>query len=338
MEVRTRIAPSPTGFLHIGTARAALFNYLAARRYDGVFLIRFEDTDPARSKKEFEKNILEGLLWLGMKPDEEPVRQSERGVLYRKYLEKLLEEGKAFYCTHTKEYLETERKEQMARKEAPRHVCSNRDEKKDTGIIRLKNNERGAVIVPDIIRGDIPFEAENLGDFAIARSLDSALFHFAVVVDDFEMKITHVTRGEDHISNTPKHILIQQAIGAPLPVYAHLPLVLGSDRSKLSKRHGSTSIDEYRKQGYLPEAIVNFIALLGWHPPSKIIDGKRVDQEIFTREELVKEFSWERIQKGGAIFDIEKLDWVNREHLKAKNPDELTALLQDYLNPAWISS
>jgi len=330
------MAPSPTGLLHVGTARAALFNFLFARHYGGTFILRFEDTDPERSKKDFEQNILEGLEWLGMDWDEGPLvgqegykgdygpyNQSGRGHIYKKYLQKLLDEGKAFYCSHSKEFLEAEREEQTKRKEHPRHTCSERDAGGTSGIIRLKNDAKGNVSFEDIIRGTISFAAEDLGDLAIARGMDSALYHFAVVVDDIEMLITHVIRGEDHIPNTPKHLLIQQALGAEPPIYAHLPLVLGMDRSKLSKRGGSTSVDEYRKQGYLPEAIINFIALLGWHPAG--------DKEIFTPQELIQEFSLERIQKSGAAFDIEKLKWLNGEHIKALPPDILAEKLKPYL-------
>jgi nondiscriminating glutamyl-tRNA synthetase len=320
--------PSPTGNLHVGTARTALFNFLATRHYGGELVLRFEDTDPERSKKEFEQNIIDGLTWLGIEWDEGPFRQTERAPIYKKYLQKLLDDTKAFYCSHTKEELETEKTEQMVRKEPPRHICSQRDGTNQSGVIRLKNDESGTLTFTDLIRGDISFQIQDMGDFAIARTIDSALYHFAVVVDDYEMNITHVIRGEDGISNTPRHILIQRALGAPQPLYAHLPLVLGPDRSKMSKRHGSTSIDEYRKQGYLPEAIVNFIALLGWHPSG--------DRELFTMDELIAEFSLERIQKSGAIFDIEKLNWLNGEMIRKLSLQELATKLQPYLEDAGL--
>ncbi|MEX0916758.1 MAG: glutamate--tRNA ligase, partial [Candidatus Spechtbacterales bacterium] len=253
-EIRVRMAPSPTGTLHVGTARTTLFNYLFARSQGGTFVMRIEDTDTERSRPEYEENILKGLSWLGMEWDEGPLpeggergtygpyRQSARGELYRAYLEKMLAAGTAFYCWHTTDELQAEQAEQTERKEAPRHNCSYRDAQDEhastnpNAIIRFKNDHSGAISFTDAIKGEISFSAAGLGDFSIAKSLDSALYNFAVVVDDFEMKISHVIRGEDHISNTPKQLLLQEALGFEHPEYAHLPLLLGSDRSKLSKR------------------------------------------------------------------------------------------------------
>lgn len=322
-QFRTRMAPSPTGNLHIGTARATLFNYLAAHHYGGAFIMRLEDTDTERSTQVFEKNIIDGLHWLGLTWDEGPFRQSERLDLYKQKLQELLASGKAFYCTHSKEYLEQEKNEQISRKESPHHRCEDRDTHATTGIIRIKNDETGILTFHDIIRGDISFKADDLGDFSLARNLDSPLYNFAVVIDDEDMKISHVIRGEDHIPNTPKHIIIQRAFGYTPPIYAHLPLVLGPDRSKLSKRHGATSIDEYRKEGYLPAAILNFIALLGWHTTG--------DKEHFTLEELIKDFTLERIQKSGAVFDIEKLNWLNGIFIRELSPRALADKIIPYL-------
>src|SRR3989344_183292 len=273
-KIRTRMAPSPTGMLHVGTAHTTLFNYLFARHHGGSFILRIEDTDPERSRKEFEKNIIDELTWLGIEWDGKVTRQSEMAHVYKPYLEQMLREGTAFYCPHSEEELKKERELQMANKESPKHVCEFRDKQAEKGIIRIKNNAEDTIVFTDEIRGEISFDPKLLGDFSLARSLESALYHFAVVIDDTEMDITHVIRGEDHISNTPKHILIQRALELPSVTYAHLSLLLGTDRSKLSKRHGATSITEYREEGYLPQALLNFLALLGWNPGT--------EQEIFS--------------------------------------------------------
>ena len=317
------MAPSPTGMLHVGTAHTTLFNYLFARHNGGSFILRIEDTDPERSEKRFEEDIIDGLRWFGIDWDGEVTRQSETGSTYKKYLEKMLQNGTAFYCPHPKEELEEERKTQIENKEPPKHVCNARDKNLEEGIIRFKNNQEEKIVFHDEIRGEISFDPKLLGDFSLARSLESALYHFAVVIDDAVMDITHVIRGEDHISNTPKHILIQRALNLPQVTYAHLPLLLGSDRSKLSKRHGATSVAEYRKDGYLPEAMLNFLALLGWNPGT--------EQEIFSKDELIKEFSLEKVQKAGAIFDVKKLDWMNGEYIRTKSTSELVDLATPFL-------
>lgn len=306
------MAPSPTGWLHVGTARATLFNYLFARNQKGAFILRIEDTDLERSSPEYEKDILESLAWLGLGWDEF-YRQSERLDIYEKYIKQLLEEGKAFYCTHTQEELKEERSEHMAARQAPRHVCSQRNslieaDLQPQGIIRLRNDAAGPLIFTDIIRGEISINAETLGDFSLAKDTRAPLYNLAVVIDDKEMEITHVIRGEDHISNTPKQLLIQQSLGFPQPRYAHLPLILGPDRSKLSKRHGTTALREYKEQGYLPEAMINFMALLGWNP-----GGRR---ELFTLRELEEEFSLENVQKSSAVFNIEKLQSMNGIYIR----------------------
>lgn len=334
-KIRTRIAPSPTGNLHLGTARAALFNYLFAKKYGGKFVLRVEDTDLERSDKKFEQDIIDGLKWLGIKWNEGPYRQTERLDIYEKYLNKLFEENKAFWCYHTKEDLEKEKEEQITRKESPKHVCEHKfqitnsklqtnsnikiqNSKQKPGIIRL-NTPAKIVKFNDLIRGEISFDTSLLGDISLAKDIRIPLYNFAVVIDDYEMKVSHVIRGEDHISNTPKQILIQEALGFPVPNYAHLPLILGSDKSKLSKRHGATSVNVYRAEGYLPEAMVNFIALLGW--------ASSDNREIFSMKELIKEFSLERIQKSGAVFNIDKLNWINGQYIRKKSSKELLKLI-----------
>jgi len=327
MKIKTRIAPSPTGPLHIGTARTALFSWIYAKQNGGSFVLRIEDTDIERSDERFEKDIIDGLEWLGLECDEGPYRQSERVEVYGKHLQKLLEEKKAFWCNHSEEELAEERQTQMQNKEALRHKCSFRDGGADSGIIRIKNDTDGSVQFDDLIRGSVSFKANLLGDFSLAKDTTTPLYNFAVVVDDYDMEISHVIRGEDHIPNTPKQILIQRALGIGSPVYAHLPLILGSDRSKLSKRDGASSVNEYKKEGYLPDAVFNFMALLGWHPKD--------DRELFSKEDLLKEFSFDRIQKGGAVFDKEKLSWMNGEYIKRYNTPDLAGALLQFLPDEW---
>ncbi|MBI2063003.1 MAG: glutamate--tRNA ligase [Candidatus Yanofskybacteria bacterium] len=328
--VRVRIAPSPTGYLHIGTARAALFNWLFARhKSEGKFILRIEDTDLERSEKRFEDDIISSLEWLGLKWDEF-YKQSDRTKIYSKYIQKLLDDRKAFWCYHSEEELEKERQEQMTNKNMPRHVCSFRDNVDAAdgrqGIIRLKIDPDSTrkISFLDVIRGNIEFEERLLGDVSIAKSVDVPLYHFAVVVDDYEMDITHVIRGEDHIANTPKQILLQEALGFEQPQYAHLPLILGPDRSKLSKRHASTSIAEYRGLGYLPDAIVNFLFLLGWTPDKS-------ENEILTKNEAIEQFNLEKVHKAGAIFDIKKLNWINSQYIKMENDEGLAKLVQPFV-------
>ncbi len=298
-EVVTRMAPSPTGFLHVGTARIALFNYLYAKRYGGKFILRIEDTDAERSKREYEDNIIDGLSWLGITWDGF-YRQTERASIYRGYLERMIERGTAYVSEE----------------------ASKKEEGKTVQVVRLRNPNT-TITFEDEVRGEITFDTTELGDFVIARSLDDALYHFTVVVDDHEMGITHVIRGEDHISNTPRQILIQEAIGATRPVYAHLPLLLGTDRSKLSKRHGATQLTSYRDQGYLKEALVNYLSLLGWNPGT--------DEEVFSIDELVRITDLGGLQKSGAIFDIEKLNWFNKEHLKQVDDQAFFAIVMERL-------
>lgn len=288
-DVVTRFPPSPTGNLHIGGVRTALFNYLFTAHSNGVMYLRFEDTDKERSKKEFEDDIIAGLAWLGIPYTvPETLRQSERLTIYQPYVAKLIANGHAY---------EAEESELTPGKK----------------VVRFKN-PNSSVTFHDAIRGSVTFDTTELGDFVIARSIDEPLYHLAVVIDDHDMGVTHIIRGEDHVSNTQRQILIQEALGFVRPEYAHIPLILAPDKSKLSKRHGALSINEYRAQGFLPEALLNYLALLGWNP-----GGER---ELFTLGELVGLFTLERIHKAGAVFDIEKLKWFNHEHIKKLSDEE----------------
>ena len=318
-EIRARMAPSPTGYAHIGSARTALFNWLFAKHEGGKFILRIEDTDKERSKKEYEEDLLTGFKWMGMDWDEF-YRQSDRMPVYSEYIKKLLDEGRAFWCRHSEEELEKERQEQLTDKAIPRHVCEYKKQKAEggeEGIIRLavdENSDR-KIKFHDLIRGEIEFEERLLGDFSIAKDTETPLYNFAATVDDYEMEISHVIRGEEHIANTPRQILIQEALGFEMPAYAHLPLLLGTDKSKLSKRNGAASLNEYRKMGYLPEALANFICLLSFTMP----DGR----EIVTMKELIDVFDILKVHKSGAVFDMKKLDWLNGEYIKRLSDEEL---------------
>lgn len=339
-KVRTRMAPSPTGFMQMGNMRTALFNYLFSKKEGGTFVLRIEDTDKERSKKEYEQDILEEFAWLGLQYQEgpdvggpyAPYRQSERTELYKKYLTRLFEKGSTYYCFCTAEELEAQRSHQMSLGEAPRYKGTCRSLSTEEQQRRLGTGERAVIrfvvdaktlTFTDLVRGEISFDTSLLGDIVIAKDLETPLYNFTVVVDDFEMQITHVIRGEDHIANTQKQILMQEALDLPGLQYAHLPLLLGPDRTKLSKRHGDTSMKTMREQGYLPEAIVNFLALLGWNPGD--------EREIFSLEELIQEFSLERIQKGGAICNMQRLDWINGHYIRQKSLAELTELCKPHL-------
>jgi glutamyl-tRNA synthetase len=328
-EIRTRLAPSPTGPLHLGTVRTALFNWLFARHYNGEFILRIEDTDKERSKKEYETQIIEGLKWLGLNWDNDLYRQSERTEIYKKYLQKLLDEKKAYYCYCTKEELEAQKEAMITAGLPPKYSghCRNLTEPpkdREPQVIRFKMPET-QIVFEDLIKGKVEFDASLFGDIVIAKNLEEPLYNFAVVVDDYEMKITHVIRGEDHLSNTPKQIAIANALGFKPPIYAHLPLILSPDRSKMSKRYMETSFLDYKEQGYLPEALINFLALLGWHDKG--------DREIFSLEELIEKFDIKRIQKTGAVFDIQKLNHFNAYYLKKMGVDKIL----DYLKPELIA-
>ncbi|MFM2423654.1 MAG: hypothetical protein RLZZ70_39 [Candidatus Parcubacteria bacterium] len=295
--VVTRIPPSPTGRLHIGTVRTALFNYLFAKHHGGRMVFRSEDTDRARSTPEYETEIIDGLTSLGLVWDNEIIRQSERAAIYRNYLEQAIAANRAYVSTEP----------------------SKADPTVMVSVIRLKNPNVD-VTFHDLVRGDITFNTTELGDIVIARSIDDALYHFAVVVDDALMGVTHVIRGEDHISNTPRQILIQEALGFARPAYAHLPLILASDRSKMSKRHGAVAIKEYQAEGFLDAAIINYLALLGWNPGT--------DEEMFSLAELITRFSVDHIQKSGAVFNREKFLWFNRQYLAKLRTDEFLTYIE----------
>ena len=344
IEIRVRVAPSPTGFLHVGLARVSLFNFLFARKHRGKFILRIEDTDTERSDSSFEKDIIDSLKWLGLEWDEGPeegggykgnygpYRQSERFNIYERYIKKLFEENKAYYCFCSKEELEKHKQYMMSIGEAPRYSGECRDlspeeikenlAKGKSYIVRFKTPSQ-KISFNDLIRGKVEFDTNLFGDFSIAKSENAPLYNLAVVIDDYEMKISHVIRGEDHISNTPKQILIQEALGFPSLKYAHLPLVLGPDKSKLSKRHGAVSVMDYRKEGYLPEALINVMALLGWNPGT--------EREIYSLPSLVKDFSLEKCQKGGAVFSLKRLDWINGFYIRKSSIDRITELAIPFL-------
>lgn len=325
-KVRVRFAPSPTGPFSIGNARTALFNWLFARKRGGEFLLRIEDTDRERSHKKYEKGIVESLRWLRLQWDGKIIRQSERLDVYEKYLRKLLQERKAYYCICSPETLEEERKKQKEKGIKPQYSGFCRNAGNTSGVIRFAMPEK-RVAFYDLIRRNVAFNASEFGDIVIAKGLREPLYNFAAAVDDAEMGITHVIRGEDHISNTPKQILILEALGLPEPRYAHLPLILGPDKKKLSKRHLDTSLLDYRVQGYLPETMLNFLVLLGWHPER--------DREIISREDMIKEFSLERVQKGGAVFDRKKLDWLNGYYIRNLDTAILGNLLKPFVPEQW---
>ncbi|MFH1968134.1 MAG: glutamate--tRNA ligase, partial [bacterium] len=344
-KIRVRIAPSPTGPAHIGTARTALFNYLFAKQNKGKFIMRIEDTDIQRSEQKWTDEIIEQLKWLGIEWDEGPdvggefgpYKQSQRLDIYEKYLKKLLEEKKAYYCFCTADELEAKRQEQLSRGVAPKYdgACAHLSEdvaKKSLAegkpsVIRFRV-ENKKVKFHDLVRGDVEFNAGLLGDVVIAKNLNAPLYHFAVVVDDYEMQISHVIRGEEHLSNTPRQILLQKALGFYQPVYAHLPLMLNADRSKLSKRQGDVALTDYHEQGYLPEAIVNFMVLLGWNPGT--------EKEIFSMLQLEKEFSIEKVQKSGAVFNVQRLDFINGHYIREKLIEKLSELCVPYLKKAGL--
>lgn len=321
-EIRTRFAPSPTGYLHLGGARTALFNWLFAKKHNGQFLLRIEDTDRQRSSEEMTRQIFEGLVWLGLQWDGEVIYQGARARLHREHAQKLVRQGNAYACFCSKEELDARRREAESRKQAYRYDGTCRwlspgevKQKMDAGLpyaIRFKTPE-GETVWQDAVHGEIRVNNKEIDDFIILRSDGSPIYQLAVVVDDHLMGITHVIRGDDHISNTPKQILLYQAFGWPVPSFAHVPLILGPDKKRLSKRHGATSIEEYRNMGILPEALFNYLVLLGWSPGD--------DREILTREEIIEAFSLEGISGKSAIFDEKKLLWMNGQYI-SHTPDE----------------
>lgn len=342
MTVRVRIAPSPTGNLHIGTARTAVFNWLFARHTGGTFILRVEDTDLERSKAEYTENIQSGLQWLGLNWDEGPFFQTQRLEHYRKAIQQLLDQGLAYRCYCTSEELEQMREAQKARNQAPRYDNRHRNltpEQEEAlraegrqPVVRFRIEDDRQIVWQDQIRGQVVWQGSDLGgDMVIARASENSeeafgqpLYNLAVVVDDIDMAITHVIRGEDHIANTAKQILLYEALGSLVPTFAHTPLILNQEGKKLSKRDGVTSIDDFRAMGFLPQAIANYMCLLGWTPPDST-------QEIFTLAEAAEQFSLERVNKAGAKFDWQKLDWINSQYLHALPTAELMPLLIPYL-------
>lgn len=314
--VKTRFAPSPTGYLHIGGARTALFSWLYARHHGGTFVLRIEDTDLERSTPESINAILEGMSWLGLDYDEGPFYQTQRFDRYRAVIQQLLQEGKAYHCYCTKEELDALREEQMARNEKPRYDRRYRDYQGAPRagvepVVRFKNPIGGEVVIDDLIRGRIVISNDELDDLIIARADGTPTYNFCVVVDDMDMGITHVIRGDDHINNTPRQINILQALGAPLPHYAHVPMILGEDGKRLSKRHGAVGVMQYRDEGYLPEALLNYLARLGW---------SHGDQEVFSLDDMVALFDLKDVNKAPSAVNTDKLRWLNQSYFKSSDP------------------
>jgi glutamyl-tRNA synthetase len=325
-KVRVRFAPSPTGHLHLGGARTALFNWLYARHRNGTFILRIEDTDRTRSTEEFIETIIDSMKWLGLDWDEGPYRQVDRFDIYRNYARQLLKEGKAYYCYCSSEELEKRRQEALAQGKSPKYDGRCRHVKEPVmdriPAIRFMMPQEGETVVDDLMRGKVVFDNAQLDDLIIVRSDGTPTYNFCVVVDDMDMEITHVIRGDDHLNNTPKQIHIYKALGYTIPAFAHLPMILGSDKTRLSKRHGATSVTAYKEMGYLPDALINYLARLGW---------AHGDQEVFTREELVGYFSLEDVGKSAAVFNPEKLLWLNTQYIKNSPSEKLIELVIPFL-------
>jgi len=324
--IRVRFAPSPTGFLHIGGARTALFNWLYAKSHNGTFILRIEDTDRERSTDEYIEAIIEGMKWLGLEWNEGPFRQTDRFDIYRSYVEKLLKEGKAYHCYCSPEELEAKRKEAMSQGRALKYDGKCRDLKEPVKgvapVVRFRMPAEGQTIVDDLIKGSVTFENEQLDDLIILRSDGTPTYNLTVVVDDVDMKITHVIRGDDHLNNTPRQLQLYKAFGYAVPQFAHLPMILGSDKARLSKRHGATSVMAYYDMGYLPGALVNYLVRLGW---------SYGDQEIFSIEELIKYFSFVNVGKAAAVFNPEKLLWLNSQYMINSLSSDLAKLVIPFL-------
>ena len=327
MTIRTRFAPSPTGYLHVGGARTALFSWLYARKHGGTFILRIEDTDLERSTAESVNAILEGMTWLGLEYDEGPFFQTHRFDRYKEVIQQLLKEGKAYHCYCSKERLDALRADQMARKEKPRYDghCRHWGAEPPPGVspvVRFRNPLDGAVVVEDVIRGRVAFQNSELDDLIIARSDGTPTYNFTVVVDDMDMHVSHVIRGDDHLNNTPRQINMLQVLGAKPPVYAHVPMILGADGSRLSKRHGAVSVMQYREDGFLPEALLNYLVRLGW---------SHGDQEVFSLDEMVKLFDISNVHSSAAAFNPEKLLWLNQHYIKVSDPKHVAHHLNWHL-------
>lgn len=321
----TRFPPSPTGSLHIGGVRTALFNWLYARKTNGRFVLRIEDTDTVRSTQASVDAILNAMKWLDMDWDEGPFFQTQRHDIYNEYIDRLVESGHAYFCDCTKEEVDTMREEAKAKGLKPMYngKCRHRGlARGENTVVRLKTPDTGVTVVDDIVKGSTAFQNAEIDDFIIQRSNGVAMYNLAVVIDDITMKVNTIVRGDDHLINTPKQILIYQALGADLPVFGHVPMVLGPDKARLSKRHGAMSVDEYRKMGFLPDALINYLVRLGW---------SHGDQEFFTREDLIEKFDLEHLGRSPSMFDTDKLLNLNAKHIQAKTPAQLGDALLPYL-------
>jgi glutamyl-tRNA synthetase len=332
MTITTRFAPSPTGYLHIGGARTALFSWLYARKHGGDFILRIEDTDLERSTQESVNAILEGMTWLGLEYDKGPFYQTHHFDRYKEIIQQLLAQGDAYYCCCSKDELEAVRNEQMANKEKPRYngKCRNMGYKGDDGreyVVRFKNPEEDVVTINDLVKGDIVVANKELDDLVIARTDGSPTYNLTVVVDDMDMKVTHVIRGDDHINNTPRQMNILKSLGAPLPLYAHLPMILGSDGARLSKRHGAVSVMQFRDDGYLPEALLNYLVRLGW---------SHGDQEVFSVDEMVEYFELENVNVSASTFNTKKLLWLNHQYIMNSDPAHIARHLSWHIGQLGI--
>ena len=330
MTIRTRFAPSPTGYLHVGGARTALFSWLYARKHGGQFVLRIEDTDLERSTAESVNAILEGMTWLGLEYDEGPFFQTHRFGRYEEIIQQLMDKGLAYRCNCSRERLDELREEAMKRKEKPRYDGHCRDKVVDPNephVIRFRNPDEGSVVVDDLVRGRVVFENAELDDLIIKRTDGSPTYNLTVVVDDMDMKINHVIRGDDHLNNTPRQINILQALGKEPPVYAHVPMILGDDGARLSKRHGAVSVIQYREEGYLPEALLNYLVRLGW---------SHGDQEIFSIDEMIEHFDINQVNKAASAFNTEKLLWLNQHYIKSDDPARIAHLLSPHMGKLGI--
>ncbi len=327
--VKTRFAPSPTGHLHIGGARTALFNFLYARHHGGTFLLRIEDTDRERSTEESTRAILDSLRWLGLDWDEGPYFQSERTAIYLEQADRLLREGKAYRCDCPPDVVEAKRRQALAEGRKPKYdgTCRERTDVDPSKphVVRFKATREGTTVVHDLLRGEVVYDNSELDDLVLVRTDGTPTYNFTVVVDDALMGITHVIRGDDHLNNTPRQVQLYRALGFPLPAFAHVPMILGPDRKRLSKRHGATSVEAYREAGYLPEALVNFLARMGW---------SHGDQEIFTLQELIALFDLDGVSLSAGVFNTEKLLWLNAHYIKACPRDRLIELVRPFLERA----
>jgi len=333
MSIVTRFAPSPTGLLHVGGVRTALFSWLYARRMRGKFILRVEDTDRERSTEEAVRVILEGMEWLGLNPDEGPYFQTQRFDRYREVIAGMLKAGTAYHCYCTRQELDALREAQIARKEKPRYTGICREHREPRAgvapVVRFKNPQEGAVVVEDLVHGAVTFQNAELDDLIIARSDGTPTYNFCVVVDDMDMGITHVIRGDDHLNNTPRQMNMLKALGATPPIYAHVPMILGPDGAKLSKRHGAVSVLQYEEEGFLPDALLNYLVRLGW---------SHGDQEVFTREEMVAAFDIHDVNKAASAFNPEKLLWLNQQHMVRAAPAALVPYLRAQLRRLGLDS